>query len=158
MIDTTVGVGINYALLRFTEKHLGYDSGKYQDVVQQNCEDDEADTMAVLQEARSPSNGAYDSGEGDAVRIVGPREKHVSAWLFQITIWIVICSIMKFIVAAIMYVLAPIMSHIGMTGTSWVPGGPDARLVFVMIVTPITMNCFQFWVQDSFLKWKKSHS
>ena len=29
---------------------------------------------------------------------------------------------------------------------------PKVELVLVMFVIPLIMNCFQFWVQDSFLK------
>jgi hypothetical protein len=31
---------------------------------------------------------------------------------------------------------------------------PKVELVMVMIVTPLVMNSFQYWVQDSFLKKK----
>ena len=32
---------------------------------------------------------------------------------------------------------------------------PRVELVLVMFVIPLIMNCFQFWVQDNFLKEKK---
>jgi len=146
MIDTTIGVGINYGLLRLTEKHFGYDSGKYLDVARNTGDEEDGDTVSVLHGTRHPSGTSADG----FLRGGNPKP-----WLYQISIWLFIVSIMKCSVALLMYLLAPMWSYIGMEGTLWVPGGKDARLVFVMIVTPITMNCFQFWVQDSFLKWKK---
>lgn len=172
MIDTTVGVGINYFLLRLTEKYLGYSSGKYQDVISgQDSDETEAKKKSghyhdvpispsderdlTLRDSDIPRGLSAISGTSDLeVGIRRSPNLFSTTWAYQIGIWLIVVSIMKLIVAFTMFVLSPMWAFIGTHATSWVPGGPDGRLLFVMIVTPITMNCFQFWVQDSFLKWK----
>jgi len=60
---------------------------------------------------------------------------------------------MKWAVGLFMYTFSATVGEIGMAATHWIID-PDNRLIFVMVVTPLIMNAFQFWVQDSFLKWK----
>merc|ERR1719473_1533207 len=100
MIDTTVGVGINYVLLRFSEKYLRYDSGKYYDLVSENVtsplnngSEGTYDREAKVEIDRSLSNADVN----DVARL--GSNKYMSAWMYQILIWICICSVMKIIVA-----------------------------------------------------------
>jgi len=149
MIDTTLGVGINYCLLRFSEKYLKYDSGKYQDLERQEVEIiTPLDTDPVTQ---------YNGENNSTRQVISPtsRNKYLSAWAYQILIWLCICSVMKLIVAFIMFIGRHFWAHVGVICTHWIPGGHSYRLVFVMIITPVMMNCFQFYVTDSFLMWKK---
>ena len=36
-----------------------------------------------------------------------------------------------------------------------IPMDAELRLIMVMVVVPVLFNCFQFWVQDNFLKAKR---
>jgi len=78
-------------------------------------------------------------------------------WLRQILMWCGIVATMKMMVVAVMYTFAPTWESISMNCTNWITNA-TLRLVFVMIVTPVCMNMFQFWVTDSFLKYKKLKS
>lgn len=136
MLDTTVGVWVCYMLLRLSEKYLGYSSGKY-DAEKLPGDNDEYQSL-------------LSAPKGDEKSICSQQ-----SWTFQILVWCVIVSLMKVIITIIMWVGRPLMVFISIAVTYSIPGGHDMRLIFVMIITPVAMNIFQFWVQDSFLKWTK---
>jgi len=121
MMDTTVGVGVCWMLLKATERIFGYSSGYYG-----------KETTGIDWE------GQPDYGK----------------WLKQIGMWFVIVSMMKMMVVCVMYTFAPMWVSISVACTGWITN-PTVRLVFVMILTPVCMNMFQFWVTDSFLKYKQ---
>mmetsp|Transcript_129934 Transcript_129934/g.277458 ORF Transcript_129934/g.277458 Transcript_129934/m.277458 type:complete len:236 (-) Transcript_129934:102-809(-) len=81
-------------------------------------------------------------------------------WARQIVGWCFIVFMMKVVVVFIMWVIAPFWVRLAIICTHWLTN-QQARLVFVMVVTPIVMSVFQFLVQDSFLKFGRrwnSHS
>jgi len=121
MIDTTLGVGVCWMLLKVTERIGGYNSGYY-------------------------------GKEGTGIDWEGQPD--YGAWLKQIGMWVVIVSMMKMMVVVAMYTFAPMWETISVACTGWITNA-TTRLMFVMIFTPVCMNMFQFWVTDSFLKYKQ---
>lgn len=99
----------------------------------------------------------YDSGHygKGPTGIAWETNPDFTKWLSQIMAWCLIVSTMKLFVVLIMWMFAPAWIHIAVACTHWIKQ-PTARLVFVMIFTPMCMNMFQFWVTDSFLKYSKS--
>eukprot|EP00397_Hematodinium_sp_SG-2012_P060205 GEMP01078097.1.p1 GENE.GEMP01078097.1~~GEMP01078097.1.p1 ORF type:complete len:240 (+),score=39.96 GEMP01078097.1:284-1003(+) len=145
MLDTTFGVWVCYAFLRLSEKWIGYNSGKYSAEILSG-------TKSVSDEEERRSLMSDEKVE----EIARPGSTFaVDTWTFQILIWCTVVSLMKIVVFIVMWVGAPVLVYASVIGTSWVPGGQDMRLIFVMIITPVTMNTVQFWIQDNFLKWKE---
>jgi len=72
-------------------------------------------------------------------------------WARQIAAWCGVVGAMKLIVLFVLWCFASSWAQLSMVSTCWV-GGRQARLVFVMIITPTFMNIFQFCVTDSYLK------
>lgn len=121
MVDTTLGVAVEYALLR-----------------------------AIT--------GALDGGLGEASQeyhsgLYWERgEFKVRRYLKQLAVWLIIVTLMKLLVVVFMLVLSVPLVAIA----SFVLGPflkqPQLKLIVVMIATPVTMNAFQFWVTDNFIK------
>jgi len=98
----------------------------------------------------------YDSGnygKGASTGIDWESNPDYWTWSFQISIWCVIVCLMKLVVVGIMFVFSGPLSNAAIFCTHWIKD-LQWRLIFVMIVTPTCMNMFQFWVTDSFIKWK----
>lgn len=98
----------------------------------------------------------YDSGhygKGAQTGIDWEQNPDYGKWGKQIAVWCCIVSLMKGVVVIIMFAATDFWEWFSITCTHWIKD-KYWRLVFVMIVTPTCMNIFQFWVTDSFLKWK----
>jgi len=121
MMDTTVGVGICWIMLKVSERVFGYNSGYYGKEV-----------------AGIDWEGEPDYGK----------------WLKQVGMWCVVVAKMKMTVAVAMYTFAPMWESISIACTYWITTDTK-RLMFVMILTPVCMNMFQFLVTDSFLKYSQ---
>lgn len=102
----------------------------------------------------------YDSGhygKGAETGIDWERNPDYWKWGGQIGVWCVIVSFMKLVVVALMWLFASFWETVSMACTHWIRDR-QLRLLFVMIITPTCMNMFQFWVTDSFLKFKQQPS
>lgn len=100
----------------------------------------------------------YDSGnygKGSKTGIDWESNPDYTTWAKQIAVWGVIVCLMKCLVVVMMWALAAQWEALAVAATHWI-SDRNTRLIFVMVVTPTCMNIFQFWVQDSFLKFKKS--
>lgn len=75
-------------------------------------------------------------------------------WGKQIGVWCCIVCCMKGFVVVLMWAFHSFWEWLAMVCTHWITNR-RWRLIFVMIVTPTAMNAFQFWVQDTFLKYKE---
>jgi len=78
-------------------------------------------------------------------------------WGQQIGVWCVIVCCMKGCVVVLMWLFHSFWEELAIFCTHWI-SNRKWRLIFVMIITPTCMNAFQFWVQDTFLKYKKKKS
>eukprot|EP01053_Blabericola_migrator_P000400 Blabericola_migrator_1__399@NODE_109_length_14038_cov_78_087968_g97_i0_p5_GENE_NODE_109_length_14038_cov_78_087968_g97_i0NODE_109_length_14038_cov_78_087968_g97_i0_p5_ORF_typecomplete_len247_score22_64STIMATE/PF12400_8/3_3e33_NODE_109_length_14038_cov_78_087968_g97_i031743914 len=75
-------------------------------------------------------------------------------WASQLLLWLGITVVMKVTVLVCLLV--------GQSAFEWIvhialmpfEGKPDLKLLMVMIITPIVMNTFQYWVTDGFLKYR----
>lgn len=79
-----------------------------------------------------------------------------SRWAGQVSVYLLILSIKKLIVGALLWFALPFSVNAGRTATTWV-GGPHLQLLFTMVLTPVVMDTFSFWMTDGFLK-HHSHS
>lgn len=77
-----------------------------------------------------------------------------TTWGKQIAVWCGIVCMMKGFVIVLMWAFHSFWEWASIACTHWI-SNRRWRLVFVMIVTPTCMNAFQFWVQDTFLKYKE---
>ncbi|PFH31581.1 hypothetical protein BESB_025550 [Besnoitia besnoiti] len=74
------------------------------------------------------------------------------ACLRQVLVWQAMVSVMKFLMVVVMI--------LGQQPLAWAAGAllkslddqPHAKLVVVMIITPLTMNSLQYWVTDNIIK------
>lgn len=98
----------------------------------------------------------YDSGhygKGAKTGIDWDHDPDYGKWGKQIAVWCLIVCLMKGVVVIIMFSAMSFWEWLSVACTHWIED-KEWRLMFVMIVTPTCMNIFQFWVTDSFLKWK----
>jgi len=73
-------------------------------------------------------------------------------WWPQLGIWIVIISISKALILAMLVVAAAPLDGLVVVLFDSVSNKPKAELVLVMIVIPCIVNAVQFWLTDAFLK------
>ena len=81
-------------------------------------------------------------------------DKHINyrVWLIQLGIWLMIVTIAKLLVFAILFQFAAQIIDVGINILSIFRGYPNLELFFVMILVPFIMNSLQYWIQDNFLK------
>mmetsp|Transcript_122358 Transcript_122358/g.357165 ORF Transcript_122358/g.357165 Transcript_122358/m.357165 type:complete len:247 (+) Transcript_122358:87-827(+) len=128
MIDTTLGVAVEYWLLRQITRTL----------------------QACLADGASD----YHSGEywiGD--------EFQLRRYVKQLMVWLLVVTLMKLVmVLLILLCQVPLVAIASFLLAPFVQR-PWTKLLVVMILTPLCMNVFQFWVVDSFIqKQRASHS
>ena len=70
----------------------------------------------------------------------------------QLVLWLVVVTVMKLTVLVFLVVFEPLLAYLAALALSPVRGDYKAKLVVVMVITPVIMNSLQFWVTDSFLK------
>jgi len=88
-------------------------------------------------------SGQYMSEDGEHVE--------VNEWVKQVAYWCLVLLLMKVVVFFVIIGLHGPLTDLANALLSW--RNEEAKLLFVMVVTPAFMNAFQFVVQDSFLKW-----
>eukprot|EP00928_Gymnodinium_smaydae_P032446 TRINITY_DN23496_c0_g1_i2.p1 TRINITY_DN23496_c0_g1~~TRINITY_DN23496_c0_g1_i2.p1 ORF type:complete len:253 (+),score=64.35 TRINITY_DN23496_c0_g1_i2:456-1214(+) len=69
----------------------------------------------------------------------------------QLTVWLTIVTLMKFVVLAIIW-KASLLRTIAYWALLAFALTPRLKLVVVMVLTPVVMNSFQFWFVDEFIK------
>ena len=124
-MDTTLGVFVNYQLHKLIYKVL----------IPKFCSTELA--------------AKFKSGDYGT-----PGHIHWGKYFTQLSVWIVIVSIMKSAMVLIMLV-----THVFLVGfasfiLSPFSQGPDLKLIVVMVFTPLLMNTVQFWITDSFTRKK----
>ena len=70
----------------------------------------------------------------------------------QLAIWNSIVIMSKIILFVLEFFLRRILEGLSQFLLGWIEAYPKLELVFVLIVVPVIMNGFAFWVQDNFLK------
>lgn len=85
------------------------------------------------------------------------QQLHVdySKWLRQIVLYLAIVSVKKIAVVVLIWLLLPHSMNVGIWATHWI-GNAHVRLMFVMVITPVFMDTFSFWVTDNFIKYDES--
>merc|ERR1719198_278759 len=85
------------------------------------------------------------------------QEPHVdySKWFRQIVLYLGIVSVKKIAVVLLIWLLLPHSMNAGVWATQWI-GDVHIRLIFVMVITPVFMDTFSFWVTDNFIKYDAS--
>mmetsp|Transcript_7006 Transcript_7006/g.18849 ORF Transcript_7006/g.18849 Transcript_7006/m.18849 type:complete len:226 (-) Transcript_7006:70-747(-) len=123
MIDTTIGVGIEYMILYVLTEAL--------------------EASALLEE------GTFRTGEYvDA----GGKFSYVR-YSAQLAVWLACVTGMKVIVMTFMFLFHGPLQKVADTFLDlFEKGGPQMQLVVVMLLTPCLMNAFQFWLTDNFIK------
>ena len=74
------------------------------------------------------------------------------AWLLQLVIWNAIVIFSKFLLFIMEFFCKVILDKISEFLLGWIQKYPNLELIFVIIVVPVIMNGFAFWIQDNFLK------
>ncbi|CAI2377579.1 unnamed protein product [Moneuplotes crassus] len=78
-------------------------------------------------------------------------------WGLQLFIWTSVVLIVKICLFFTVKVFSPVFERIADFCLGWLQQFPDLKLVFIMILIPITFNIIQFWLQDNILKGKKEN-
>jgi len=126
MIDTTVGVLVQYLILRGVTW-----------LIETNCGD---------------AASLYRSGE-----YRGPNGEFVTeCYIRQLIIWLLVVSSMKLIMVLMIITFDTPLQVISGAVLKPFLNSPASKLIVVMVLTPMCMNAFQFWVTDNFIKKKGS--
>lgn len=73
-------------------------------------------------------------------------------WFIQCFMWCLISSLMKVLNYLIMVLFSENFNNFGKSLLSSIDKSPELELIVVMIIIPLFLNAFQFWIIDSFLK------
>lgn len=91
--------------------------------------------------------------------LTGPREFgfygnpiRLSAWAIQMALWQGIVVLMKFTMVLVMLLAHHLLEAVASVVLSLLNYWPEAKLVMVMIITPVAMNTVQFWLVDNFIQ------
>eukprot|EP01056_Protomagalhaensia_sp_Gyna25_P000218 Protomagalhaensia_sp_Gyna_25__217@NODE_10_length_9035_cov_36_916852_g6_i2_p6_GENE_NODE_10_length_9035_cov_36_916852_g6_i2NODE_10_length_9035_cov_36_916852_g6_i2_p6_ORF_typecomplete_len264_score30_20STIMATE/PF12400_8/3_4e32_NODE_10_length_9035_cov_36_916852_g6_i227733564 len=76
-------------------------------------------------------------------------------WAFQLLVWLGVIAIMKFIILLFLVVGQNMFEAVAQLVLLPVHYSPNAKLLVVMILTPIVMNTFQYWITDNFIKFNE---
>lgn len=123
VIDCTLGVGVEYVLLRVYIAYLlplCFAGGDLEDF----------------------QTGDY----GD------PYSPNVKRYVKQLCLWCSVVASMKIIMVILMAAFAFVFAPLSAWILSPLEDAPKAKLVVVMIVTPGGMNALQLWITDNFLR------
>eukprot|EP01055_Gregarina_sp_Pseudo9_P004340 Gregarina_sp_Pseudo_9__4339@NODE_449_length_2812_cov_14_912730_g425_i0_p2_GENE_NODE_449_length_2812_cov_14_912730_g425_i0NODE_449_length_2812_cov_14_912730_g425_i0_p2_ORF_typecomplete_len242_score20_85STIMATE/PF12400_8/3_1e33_NODE_449_length_2812_cov_14_912730_g425_i015612286 len=80
-----------------------------------------------------------------------PNVRH---WASQLLLWLGVIVIMKIAILFLLVVGQDFFQSFAQVALLPFESKPNLKLLIVMIVTPIIMNTFQYWVTDSFLKFR----
>ena len=75
-----------------------------------------------------------------------------SIWASQMGIWCLISTISKTLIYIILDINIEFFNKMGGNILEYFKDNPKLELIFVMIVVPSIISCFQYWVTDNFLK------
>ena len=75
-----------------------------------------------------------------------------SIWASQMGIWCLISTISKTLIYIILDINIEFFNKLGGDILLFFKDNPKLELIFVMIVVPSIIACFQYWVTDNFLK------
>jgi len=121
MLDTTIGVGIEYLVLLGLTQAIARCCGQHSDL----------------------NSGQYRGPNGDVL----PHK-----YLKQLAVWILVVTIMKGFMAVLMAAAHSLWISLASWFLQPVSGNSEVELVLIMIITPLLMNAFQFWVVDNIIK------
>jgi hypothetical protein len=123
MVDTTIGVLVEYALLHLINGAI--------------------DTY-LPDQASDFESGAY---KNPATGEFMPKK-----YAKQLGVWVVVVSGMKISMLVLMLVACMPLQKVSALVLGPVMKDKQLKLLAVMIVTPLCMNAFQFWVVDNIIK------
>ena len=75
-----------------------------------------------------------------------------SIWASQMGIWCLISTISKTLIYIILNVWLDFFNKFGGDILMIFKDNPKLELIFVMIIVPSIIACFQYWITDNFLK------
>mmetsp|Transcript_32600 Transcript_32600/g.96834 ORF Transcript_32600/g.96834 Transcript_32600/m.96834 type:complete len:237 (-) Transcript_32600:35-745(-) len=122
MVDTTLGVGIEYVLLW---------------------------ALTEAFESATMDQGTYRSGE---YKDSSSGKINLSKFLSQLMVWLLCVTFMKFGVLILMLSFHSQFEQVAHGFLGAFPQSSEVQLVVVMLITPCVMNAFQFWLTDNFIK------
>lgn len=77
-------------------------------------------------------------------------------WLFQLTAWLIVLTLVKLIICYFMWLTSEFLAHVGQLFFAPLQANIKAELLFVMIFFPGILNVIYFWIIDSYLKADKN--
>lgn len=122
MVDTTLGVGIEYMLLWILT---------------------EAFETATLHQGIFRTGDYKDAHTGQLIPF---------RYFAQLGVWLLCITFMKFAVVILMLTFHSQFQMIAHGFITALASTAQAKLVVVMVLTPCIMNAFQFWLTDNFIK------
>ncbi|GMH82623.1 hypothetical protein TrVE_jg5096 [Triparma verrucosa] len=155
-LDTTFGVLITFWLMNFTIS-LSRNHPKYIFESWSNPGDYSVDNSSSSAKFNN-SNGANNSNRGFKEGSTSSQPTRVSIQKFgeQLFQWCIVTVAMKTIIGTIVFFSSAQLNSIGSIVMSpFSKISPKLELVFVMLVGPVCMNAFQFWVNDNILMRKE---
>lgn len=128
-IDCTLGVGIEYAILRMLTSYV-------------------LPSLLSPEEVSQFETGNYGHGQKpDLIR-----------YLKQLGLWVLVVILMKLVMVGVMVLFSPVLASAADILLSPLKNSQQAKLFMVMILTPLFFNALQFWLVDGFLKKKEVSS
>ena len=91
-------------------------------------------------------NGNYHDSNG---------EFSIKKYLYQMFVWLLLVVISKIIYVSFIFIFYQQSKLIGILLLQYFRNSPKLKLIFVMIIFPITFSTIQFWVTDNFIKKKE---
>jgi len=85
-------------------------------------------------------------------------EDRMVTWSHQVISWVMILTVVKFLVVLIMWIFSPVLAWIGDFLFSPLQDNIRFELLFVMIIFPGILNFFYFWIADHYLKAGPEHT
>jgi hypothetical protein len=77
------------------------------------------------------------------------------AWLVQLGVWMLIVVVGKSILFGLEFGLEGTIKDITFALMGWIEAYQILELVVVIVIVPVIMNGFAFWIQDNFLMKKQ---
>ncbi|CAI2377756.1 unnamed protein product [Moneuplotes crassus] len=106
----------------------------------------------VHEDYSHPENVNLEPTEQETGHIIDYR-----IWGLQLFVWTCVVLIVKISLFFTVKIFSPIFEDLADFCLGWLKQFPDLKLVFIMILIPITLNVIQFWIQDNILKGKKEN-
>eukprot|EP01054_Gregarina_sp_Poly1_P000318 Gregarina_sp_Poly_1__317@NODE_1078_length_5165_cov_88_419969_g749_i0_p1_GENE_NODE_1078_length_5165_cov_88_419969_g749_i0NODE_1078_length_5165_cov_88_419969_g749_i0_p1_ORF_typecomplete_len287_score20_09STIMATE/PF12400_8/5e32DUF3611/PF12263_8/0_021DUF3611/PF12263_8/1_2e03_NODE_1078_length_5165_cov_88_419969_g749_i027753635 len=75
-------------------------------------------------------------------------------WAPQVLLWLTVIVIMKMSILLCLVIAQDPLQSFARFALFFLDNKPNLKLLAVMIVTPVIMNSFQYWVTDNFLKFQ----